>query len=308
MAESKVLYIHVSGLSSEILKNLVLAGIRAVLCDGRPFAETAEHTPTVFINREDRSNKKLKTATVAEVWKEKVEEINPLLGECETHNTAVADLTEEFLAQFRIVICSRLSSLQDAVRISQIVTAAGHQFYMADCFGLNGAAALDLGAAHTYRPEQGKKLLDVEQLKTHVPLETMLMKVPLQDATNRFHKAAPPDVWIQYRCLLEFVDQKGTWPTKATADDFVTTIQTWIAETSPALLDNHAVLTKESLQQLAAIATAEVAPVCSVLGGVLGNEIIKAISGKGAPANNTLLLDGQTCKVWNFLVQPKAQK
>jgi ubiquitin-like 1-activating enzyme E1 A len=51
---------------------------------------------------------------------------------------------------------------------------------------------------------------------------------------------------------------------------------------------------------------AQLAPVCAILGGILGNEIIKVISGKAEPANNTILFDGKTCKAWTFLVQPKA--
>jgi len=303
MAQSKVLYVHVTGLSSEILKNLVLAGIRAVLCDGRPCA-ALNATPTFFLNQEDRvSNKKQKTLTVAEVMKEKVEELNPLLGDCEIHNTAASDLTDDFVKDFSIVICSHVA-IVDAVRISKAVTAAGNKFYMADCFGMNGAAAIDLGANHTYRPELGKKLLDMTGLKAHVPLETVLLKVPLDQATNRFHKT-PPTVWMQYRCLLEYVEQtNGTWPTADNAADFATKIQEWIATSAPTLKDNP-VLTTEALQDLAKIATAEVAPVCSVLGGILGNEVIKAISGKGEPANNTLFFDGSTFKCWNFLVQPK---
>ena len=302
MAKSKVLYIHVTGLSSEILKNLVLAGVRAVLCDGRPFA-ALEATPTFFLNHENRRSKKPKTsATVAQVMKEKIEELNPLLGECEIHDTAVKDLTDEFLKEFSIVICSRVS-MSDAVRISKAVTAAGNKFYMADCFGLNGAAAIDLGADHTYRPELGKKLLDMTVLKAHVPLETLLMKVSLDQATNRFHKT-PPSVWVQYRCLLEYVETQGSWPSAENAADFASKIQQWIATSAPSLTDNPD-LTEEALQNLAKIATAEVAPVCSVLGGILGNEVIKAISGKGEPANNTLFFDGSTFKCWNFLVQPK---
>eukprot|EP00529_Nitzschia_sp_RCC80_P038751 CAMPEP_0113442912 /NCGR_PEP_ID=MMETSP0014_2-20120614/1860_1 /TAXON_ID=2857 /ORGANISM="Nitzschia sp." /LENGTH=62 /DNA_ID=CAMNT_0000333837 /DNA_START=1 /DNA_END=189 /DNA_ORIENTATION=+ /assembly_acc=CAM_ASM_000159 len=51
---------------------------------------------------------------------------------------------------------------------------------------------------------------------------------------------------------------------------------------------------------------AQVAPVCAVLGGSLGNEIIKVVSGKGEPANNTLLFDGEACKMWSFMVKPPA--
>jgi ubiquitin-like 1-activating enzyme E1 A len=304
MAQSSVLYIHVTGLSSEILKNLVLAGIRAVLCDGRPYPDAVQDTPSLFFTKADSDEaltKKVKR-TVADVMSPKVEELNPLLGECQISTDAVSDLTEAFLSQFRIIIASRVT-MSEAMRISEIAVAAGNKFFMADCFGFTGVSVFDLGANHTYRPELGKKLLDVTGLKQHVPLETVLRKVSLADATNRFHKT-PPATWIRYRCLLEYVEQKKEWPSAATATDFANTISTWIQRTAPSLAD-HELLSTKALEGLAATATAEVAPVCSVLGGILGNEVIKAISGKGEPANNTILFDGVSCKAWTFLVQPK---
>jgi ubiquitin-like 1-activating enzyme E1 A len=54
------------------------------------------------------------------------------------------------------------------------------------------------------------------------------------------------------------------------------------------------------------VATAEIAPVCSVLGGLVGNEIIKTLTGKGEPANNTLLFDGTSCKAYTFLIKATA--
>jgi ubiquitin-like 1-activating enzyme E1 A len=160
----------------------------------------------------------------------------------------------------------------------------------------------DLGEGHTYRPEKGKKLLDAEVLEPHVSLETALLKVPLEDSVNRFHKK-PPAQWIQYRCLLEYAEQTGEWPGAADTDKLVGIVTKWIEENSPSLKD-HKLLSTLALQDLARVATCEVAPVCSVLGGLLGNEIIKAISSKGTPANNTLLFDGVSCKAWTFLVQP----
>lgn len=308
MAQSSVLYIHVTGLSSEILKNLVLAGIKAVICDGRPYPDAVKDTPSVFLTKEDRNydetvSKKAKR-TVADVMRPKIEELNPLLGDCQISTDAVSDLTEEFLTQFSIIIASRLS-ISDAIRISKIAVAAGNKFYMGDCFGFTGVSVFDLGADHTYRAELGKKLLDVTGLKHHIPLETVLRKVSLQEATNRFHKTPPPS-WIRYRCLLEYVEEKKEWPTASTASAFAETITAWIQETAPSLV-NHELLSTKALHALAVTATAEIAPVCSVLGGIIGNEVIKAISGKGEPANNTILFDGDaSCKAWTFLVQPNA--
>ena len=313
MATSSVLYIHVTGLTSEVMKNLVLAGIRAVICDNRIFPEAIQDTPSIFLTNEDRkgnkvvddntvSNKRIKR-TVADVIKSKIEELNPLLGDCEICNESVSQLTSEYISKFSIVVASRLCSMTDAIRIANICTAAGNKFYMADCFGLKGVSVLDLGKYHTYRPEIGKKLLDVTALKNHVSLESIFNNVKLHDATNRFHKTPPPS-WIQYRCILEYVERKNQWPESTNAVDFAETILEWVQTTSPALID-HDLLSRKALQDLAQIATVEIAPVCSVLGGILGNEIIKAISGKGEPANNTLLFDGISCKAWTFQVQSK---
>ena len=313
MASSSVLYIHVTGLSSEIIKNLVLAGIRAVICDNRIFPEAILDTPSIFLTNDDReenkivddnaaSNKRIKR-TVADAMKSKIEELNPLLGDCEICNESVSQLTSEYISKFSIIVASRLCSVSDAIRIANVCTAAGNKFYMADCFGLNGVSVLDLGKDHTYRPEIGKKLLDVTTLKHHISLASIFNEAKLHDATNRFHKTPPPS-WMQYRCILEYVERKNQWPDSTNAVEFVETIREWVQTTSPSLID-HELLSPKALHDLAQTATVEIAPVCSVLGGILGNEIIKAISGKGEPANNTLLFDGVSCKSWTFLVQPK---
>lgn len=48
----------------------------------------------------------------------------------------------------------------------------------------------------------------------------------------------------------------------------------------------------EQVQELSKVCTTQVAPLCAVLGGLLGNGIIKVISGKGEPASNTMLFNG----------------
>jgi ubiquitin-like 1-activating enzyme E1 A len=315
MSKTKVLYIHVTGVSTEIIKNLVLAGIRATLCDNRKYPDAVMDTPSFFLSAQDRmactdtaedqpAAKKPKYGTVAEAVQPVVEELNPLLGACEIVPTPVSELTDEFLSQFSIVVASRIG-MSDAIRISKATTAAGGKFFLADCFGVYGAAAFDLGKTHTYRPEKGKELLDPIMLEPHVALETMF-NVALADATNRFHKTPPP-AWIRYRSILEYVEQTKSWPSEEKSKDFVKVVRDWIEGNSPSLLENE-LLSESALEDLAKVSTSEVAPVCAVLGGVIGNEIIKAISGKGEPANNTLLFDGQCCKAWTFLIKPKETK
>lgn len=307
MSQAKVLYIHVTGLSAEILKNLVLAGIRAVLCDPRPYPDAVVASPNFLLPCADRnftygqSNpKKQKYLTVAEAMQPVVEELNPLLGSCEISPTSVDELSDKYVSQFSIVIASQLPKT-DARRIAKATTNAGGKFFLADTFGMMGACALDLGSKHIYRPEIGKTLLDPTPLRRYISLDEML-DCPLDHATNRFHKTPPP-AWVQYRCLLEYGDKNKSWPSELSAEVFFEQTRSWIKETAPSLLENE-LLSETSLRALAKVATSEVAPVCSVLGGIIGNEVIKAISGKGEPANNAVLFDGTTCKAWGFLVDP----
>jgi ubiquitin-like 1-activating enzyme E1 A len=291
------LYIHVTGISSEICKNLVLAGIAATLCDTRSM-ETVATTPSIFL---PPPTKKTKYATVAHAVQPFIEELNPLLGDCPLLEKDVSELTQEDVQDFSVVIASQIPA-----NLATKLAAWSQKFYMCDCFGMAGACLLDLGAGYEYRPEQGKTLLDPRPVDTYVTLEQM-MQVPLEHAVNRFHKQPPP-TFVQYRCLLEYANQKGSWPTEETCDEFLQVVETFVNandDNAAPTLQNHPALTKEALVTLARQATSEVAPVCSVLGGMIGNEIIKVVSGKGEPANNTLLLDGTTCKAWTFLVQPK---
>jgi ubiquitin-like 1-activating enzyme E1 A len=193
--------------------------------------------------------------------------------------------------------------MSDAIRIAEATVKNGGKFFMADSFGFDAASVLDLGAQHTFRPERGKTLLDETTLSHYIPLMRALLDVPLSDTVNRFHKTPIP-VWIRYRCILEYVEQKKVWPSILSVEDFVETVTKWIKERSPNLVD-HIDLQPKALERLAKVASSELAPVCSVLGGMLGTEVIKAISGKGEPANNTILFDGASCKAFTFLVGPK---
>lgn len=317
MSRAKVLYIHITGASSEVLKNLVLAGICAVLCDPRPFPDAVLDTPSLLLRRqlnEDSDtiggpdNKKLKYESVAHAVRPIVEELNPLLGDCEIITTPIDQLVASGnLKQYTAIVASRLGP-QDACALSAAITAAGGTFYTVDCFGMFGVSAIDLGPNYQYRPEKGKELLDVTPLKLYVPLKKMLA-VPLDQVTNRFYKT-PPQSWVYYRCLLEFIEQSSSssWPIlddRSKLQDFVEKIRGWLESSSSSSIVDLDYTSETSLKELAKVAHREVAPVCSVLGGLVGNEVIKAISGKGEPANNTMLFDGRSCKAFSFLVQPK---
>ncbi len=295
MQNSKVLYIHITGGSSEVLKNLCLAGIKAVLCDPRP----ESMLEPCFFKPYASPPKKIRYDSVAHAVKPLVEELNPLLGECPLVEKKVAELTKDDLKDYAVVVASRLG-LDEAVQLGKLLEESS-VLYTIDCFGMRGTCMIGFGNGSTfrYRPEVGKKLLDPTPLKECVPLEEMV-NVPLHRAVNRFHKKGPPPTWVMYRALLDYHKQSGKWLGDEGVD------QDHAKESiSKFLGDQQVGLTEAEFIELITAGMAQVVPVCAVLGGMVGNEVIKIISGKGEPANNTLLLDGNLCKSWTFLVKAK---
>ena len=310
MSSSKVLYINISGTSSEIMKNLVLAGIRGAVADGRPYPEALSQTPTSFLppserdgsnsnsekdvdadanaNANEPDKKRLKTMSVAKAMQPHILELNPLLEECEINEEDVPSIPSEYFTKFDIVVASNIG-LDEATRISKATVSKGGKFYHVHAFGLYACALIDLGEGHTYRKEIGKdKLSDVTTLNPYTSLEHMLQK-KLSDVKDRWHKTGPPQVYAKYRAILNFYELKRYYPNAESVNDFVGATKQFLEDQG---LEGNYLGGDDELKQLAITAYAEISPVCAVMGGVLGNEIIKAISGKGEPANNMLLFDG----------------
>lgn len=270
---------------------MVLAGIAATLCDPRPMS-AMDSAPHFF--SPPKSSKKVKYSSVAHAVQPLVEDLNMLLGKCQILDKQITDLKKEDLKAFTVVVASQIP-LADATRLAKLASLNGQQFYLADCFGYCGAAIMDLGSDFQYRPEQGKKLLDPKPLNDYLPFSD-IVDVPLHQAVNRFHKQ-PPKVYVFYRSLLQYQAKTGKWPSQGDFD--VGIFQDYLKTQQVTTISD------DELKALGKAGIAQVPAVCSVLGGMLGNEIIKVISGKGEPANNTILLDGTICKAWTFLVKPK---
>ena len=306
MSSCKVLYVNVTGTSSEILKNLILAGIRGAIADGRTYPDALAETPTSFLPPAERTGKdtdhkdddddepdqkRIKKMSVAKAIQPHILELNPLLEECEINEQEIPSIPSDFFAKFDIVVASNIG-VQQAIRISKATTSHNGKFYMVHSFGLYACALIDLGEGHTYRKEIGKdKLSGVLKLDPYTSLEDMLMQKKMGDVKDRWHKSGPPMVYTKYRAILNYCERKGTFPTctEESAVEFVELTRAFLKEQG---LESSYLGDEDDLKQLANTATADVSPVCAVMGGVLGNEVIKAISGKGEPANNMLLFDG----------------
>ncbi len=309
------MYINLTGVTCEIMKNLVLAGVAAVVCDDRPYPEAVREMPCSFFHAEEmekammpESNegaepdaKKAKRipASVASLVQPKVDELNPLLsGRNSIEERAVASLSDGYFSQFDAIVASRLTVV-DAKRISSSLQKADvHKlFIVTDTFGFDGCALLDFGSSHTYRRELGKdKLSDLLNIAPYSSMADML-DVPLAGVKGRWDKEVPRTL-VLHRLLMDY------WGMCKNGDDnqvrnFATFSDEWLST-------NNLTTVGESfdLTHLTDIANhPEVSPVSAVLGGILGNEVIKALTGKGEPANNIMLFNGLNGSCRSFLLK-----
>lgn len=309
-----------TGVTCEIMKNLVLAGVAAVICDDRPYPAAVRETPCYFFHAEDMEQaaaetvntnaddgvaepnaKKAKRSpvTVASVIQPRVEELNPLLsGRNSIEEGSLASLPDDYFTQFDAIVASRLTVIE-AKRISSSLQKAkeGKLFIMTDTFGLDGCAHLDFGSQHTYRREMGKdKLSDFMKIDPYISMSDML-NVPLADVRGRWDTTVPRELAFQ-RLLMDYWGQSKNGQDDQNFTDF----------TKEWLLSNNLSTFAESwdMSQLAAVAAhPEVSVVSAVLGGMLGNEVIKLLTGKGEGVNNVMIFNGAEggCRI--FLLKPK---
>jgi ubiquitin-like 1-activating enzyme E1 A len=309
------LYINLTGVTCEIMKNLVLAGVAAVVCDDRPYPEAVREMPCSFFHAEEMEKammpennegaepnaKKAKRipVSVASVIQPKVDELNPLLsGRNSIEERAVASLSDDYFSQFDAIVASRLTVL-DAKRISSSLQKADvHKLLIVtDTFGFDGCAFLDFGSSHTYRRELGKdKLSDLLNIEPYISMADML-DVPLAGVKGRWDKEVPHTL-VLHRLLMDY------WGWYKNGDDnqvrnFATFSDEWLSTNNLTTIGE-----KFDLAHLTDIANhPEVSPVSAVLGGILGNEVIKALTGKGEPANNVMLFNGLDGSCRSFLLK-----
>ena len=273
---------------------------------------------------------KRKKITVASAVAPEIDELNPLLvGRNSIEDRPISLLPDEYFGKFDAIVASRLS-VDEAKRISVAVERyhaettkkVGEEntedkgntlFILADTFGLDGCAHLDFGAGHMYRRELGKdKLSDPTKIEPYATLANML-SVPLAKATGRWDKT-PPRVLVLQRLLMDYWNEKNKTTMSYLNEEkgkesFVTFAKQWMENNNIPSASLEIDGEPMSLEHLAGIAHhPEVSPVAAVLGGVLGNEVIKSLTRKGEPANNVLMFTGLDGGCRSFVLCPAEDK
>ncbi|KAK9962156.1 hypothetical protein ABG768_007534 [Culter alburnus] len=298
---SRVLLVGLRGLGAEVAKNLILAGVKGLtLLDHEQVTEESRRAQ--FLIPVDANGQNQAQASL-----ERAQFLNPMV-EVKADTDPVESKPDDFFFQFDAICLTRCSK-DLMVRVDQLCASRNIKVFCGDVFGYHGYMFSDLGQEHHYVEEKPKVVKGSneandgpEAKKPKVdPSETTMVKKTASfcslkaalevDWTNEKAKSnikrIPADYFL-LQVLLKFRTDKGRDPQPDSfAEDshLLLQIRDDVLETmglSSELLPNTFV----------SYCFSEMAPVCAVVGGVLGQEIVKALSQRDAPHRNFFFFDG----------------
>ncbi|XP_023319960.1 SUMO-activating enzyme subunit 1 [Eurytemora carolleeae] len=296
LRSAKVCLIGMRGLGCEVAKNLVLSGINSLkMVD--PANVTEEDATSQFLAPRDKigSNR-------AEASLERVQQLNPMV-EVTADKSPSTEKEAEFFKQFTIVIAT-CTPKDELVRINSICRAEKIKFYAGDVMGFYGFSFMDL-VEHEYveeevtqniqpsqseggdEPGQKKQKLEetitksVKKAMTFVSLAEALKVDWSSELYAKRVKRMDPSFFL-LQVLFEFQNVVGHPPCPATRDQDYAKLQ----EVRNSTLTKLSVPVDKVSDELLSLLFSELSPVCAIVGGVLSQEVIKAISNKDSPHNN----------------------
>ncbi|EGN98441.1 hypothetical protein SERLA73DRAFT_183447 [Serpula lacrymans var. lacrymans S7.3] len=292
MRNATILVIRLRGVATETIKNIVLAGIgKLVMVDSEDVSE--EDLGAGFFYRDEDVGKKRVDAAKA-----RVESLNPLVT-VETISTTSILGGEDLdgLVQNVDLVCVTDWDRDNLVRINETCRRFGKLFYAGGTFGLLGYIFCDLLKHDFISPDRSAPKdapRSVKATAQYSPLH-MALRHRWTNMTKRQTKELNPAILLTIIAIWEYQSiHQGELPDDEKNAPELETIASSILSAADV---NSQVITRipqELIQTMSTTAAHEFSPVCAVVGGMLAQDILKALAAREAPIANFFAFDGNT--------------
>jgi len=293
MRNATILVVNLRGVATETIKNIVLAGIgKLIIWDCKDVA--AEDLGVGFFFRDEDVGKKRVDAAKA-----RIESLNPLVV-VETMTSPSALEREEFdaLVQGVDLVCITDSDRDFLIRANDACRRSRKPLYAGGTYGLLGYIFCDL-LEHEYitfdrsgaKRDGGK---DVRATVSYSPLREAL-EHRWSSITRRQTKGMNPAAVFIILALWEFQSiHQGQLPDDNIYTDELENISNILITRAEVNKDAFPAIPRELVETAVTTAIHEFAPVCAVVGGMLAQDILKALGVREAPLANFFTFDGST--------------
>ncbi|CAL8334572.1 unnamed protein product [Boreogadus saida] len=299
---SRVLLVGLGGLGAEVAKNLILAGVKGLtMLDHEKVSQEscrAQFLVPVTAQGENRAQASL----------ERAQYLNPMV-EVRAQAERAEDQPDDFFLQFDAV-CLTCCSRDLMVRVDQLCSKHNIKVFCGNVYGYYGYMFSDLGPDYNYVEEKPKMVKPSgdsndgpKAKKAKVdPNETTMVKKTASfcslkealevDWTTEKAKAGlkrtPVDYFLLH-VLLKFRTDKGRDPAPQSQGEDGQLLRQIRDDVLESMGLNRELLSDDFVSYC----FSEMAPVCAVVGGVLGQEVVKALSQRDAPHKNIFFFDGR---------------
>ncbi|KAM0934887.1 putative THIF-type NAD/FAD binding, ubiquitin-activating enzyme [Dioscorea sansibarensis] len=278
LSKSHILVSGLSGTSVEFCKNIVLAGVGSLtLMDDHSVTEDALLANFLIPPLESEYSGK----SLAELCCESLKDFNPMVRVSVVKGD-LAQFDDEFFDKYDAVVVSGCSfNTKKAVNEKCRKRSKRVAFYAVECRDSCGEIFVDL-QIHSY--VQKKSNATAECVLNYPSLEEAIM-IPWKGLPRKVTK-----LYFAMRVIEKFELFKERNPGEVSISDLsdVLKLSKELCE-AQSLSESH--IPVALLEQLLTAGSREYPPVCAILGGILGQETIKALSGKGDPLKNFFYFD-----------------
>ncbi|KAL5033448.1 hypothetical protein BDV3_000431 [Batrachochytrium dendrobatidis] len=292
MRNARILVVGCTGLSNEVLKNIVLAGVGAVTIADSEVVQAKDLGSQFFLRDADIGKNK------AESVLPRIQELNPRV-----RVNAVSDdingLPDTFFTNYDIV-CAIGQNPDIVAKINTIVRVKNILFWSASIFGTFGYMFSDL---QDYRYSAISKSADSKEPQ-HTPAQLLFCSFEQMLSTTfnhpkidkRWRRRAHP-LYFAIRVVWEYWMKHRRYPDINMPSD-LQELNTMKLQVTKLLECDGAFVEDELVRNVANMVSVEVSASCAVLGGILAQELLKALSRNDSPIHNVLLYDS-----WEAIAQ-----
>ncbi|GAQ84097.1 SMT3/SUMO-activating complex, AOS1/RAD31 component [Klebsormidium nitens] len=272
----------ITGIIAEALKNIVLAGVGSVtLVDDTPVS--AESIAATFILTPDLIDSGVSMGAACAAA---LQDFNPMVA-VRSEEGNIVDKAPDFYDFFSVVLLGR-APLDLQKKINGICRSRGHKvaFFSADVRGGIGQIFVDL-QTHNYTPFPKPDTTPEPQTAQYPSLEEAL-SFSWKPLLEQKRKERTDSLFFTMRVLERFEQAEKRRPGAVSAADLPGLLKTRddMAKSQDVLPE---MIPDELLERLADAGPGELPAVSAIVGGILGQEILKSVSSKGAPVENFFL-------------------
>ncbi|XP_051171243.1 SUMO-activating enzyme subunit 1 [Leptopilina boulardi] len=286
---AKILLIGLNGFGAEVAKNIILAGIKSItFLDHRSVTQIDRCSQFLLSVDQIGENR-------AEASLQRAQNLNPMVL-VSADTSKVDDKPDEFFEDFD-VICASECSVTQIKRLNKISRKQNIKFFVGDVWGMFGYTFADLGTHEfvedivqmkkVHVPEGGDTSIKDKFESVTTTVKRVVTYVPFEKILNIKKLSKDDKVYYLMQILLNYREKYGNDPIsrqtslKGLKEEYEAVIETYeLGDTLKSLLEGNLY--------------AQISPVCAILGGVMGQEIIKAVSQKESPHDNLFLFNPDT--------------